>query len=326
MRRSALNNYFSRQSTDKMMYIVHERVNKLCEYYTKMRGSDQPAKASLMFRALNNDIICEYAFGKSWHFIENPEWSATYFSAISNMFKASWLHREVHIVSKIGDFITLLPEWLFPKRGAFKEWSTWAENLRAHIDTSMSGKFIGEKATDKPTIMEEYQNNKLPPDEKSPKRLFYVALMLLGAGTGTPSLAQDTALFHVLSNPTILARLKKELEEAWPDADSNPPPLAVLENLPYLRACVKESLRLVFGAMGRLQRVNPYEEMVFHDWVIPRGTPIGMTHRLMHLNEKIYPDPWKFDPERWLQGEKSKELEKYWIPFSRGSRICLGIP
>jgi cytochrome P450 len=40
-------------------------------------------------------------------------------------------------------------------------------------------------------------------------------------------------------------------------------------------------------------------------------------------NEDIFPDPLKFDPERWL-GEDSSALEKWLVAFSKGRRQCIG--
>ena len=44
-----------------------------------------------------------------------------------------------------------------------------------------------------------------------------------------------------------------------------------------------------------------------------------------HTFESAYPEPASFKPERWLvQGEELKRLEKYFVPFGRGSRSCIG--
>lgn len=53
---------------------------------------------------------------------------------------------------------------------------------------------------------------------------------------------------------------------------------------------------------------------------------VSMSAWMIHRNEDAFPDPGKFDPERWL-GKSPEELrfmEKCYIPFSRGSRSCLG--
>lgn len=54
-------------------------------------------------------------------------------------------------------------------------------------------------------------------------------------------------------------------------------------------------------------------------------TPVGMTSVLMHQNETIFPKPLEFIPERWLDRTERIRLEKSLVPFSKGSRQCLGI-
>ena len=175
------------------------------------------------------------------------------------------------------------------------------------------------------TIFEEYKNNNLPLSEKTNHRIFESAVMIVGAGFGTISFTLDTGHYHICANPEIYQRLKAELVEAWPDETAPPPPVADLEKLPYLKACIQEALRLSLGTMGRLQRVNHHSTMCYGSWTIPKGTPIGMSHRFIHHNENIFPNSYKYDPERWLNGEESRALERYLVTFSRGSRQCLAM-
>lgn len=44
----------------------------------------------------------------------------------------------------------------------------------------------------------------------------------------------------------------------------------------------------------------------------------------MHTNPGVFPEPLKFDPERWLK-EDSAGLLNYLVPFSRGQRQCIGM-
>lgn len=55
-------------------------------------------------------------------------------------------------------------------------------------------------------------------------------------------------------------------------------------------------------------------------------TPVGMTSIFMHHNEDIFPNSQSFIPERWMDPEQRKTLEKYLVAFSKGSRQCIGIP
>jgi cytochrome P450 len=65
--------------------------------------------------------------------------------------------------------------------------------------------------------------NKLPPSEKTEEVLFENAQMLVGAGFETTGFTLSTAHYHVLANPDVCRRLKKELTDIWPDNDATPP-------------------------------------------------------------------------------------------------------
>ena len=81
-----------------------------------------------------------------------------------------------------------------------------------------------------------------------------------------------------------------------------------------------------YGVSSRLQRVSPDAPLNFHEWMIPPGTPVGMTSIFIHENPTIFPEPKEFRPERWLKGHNSKELlDKYLVNFSNGTRACLGM-
>lgn len=49
-----------------------------------------------------------------------------------------------------------------------------------------------------------------------------------------------------------------------------------------------------------------------------------MSSVFIHYNEELFPDPYTFSPDRWLQPD-SKELETNLVTFSKGPRMCLGI-
>lgn len=54
-----------------------------------------------------------------------------------------------------------------------------------------------------------------------------------------------------------------------------------------------------------------------------------MTIADIHQNAAIFPDPEKFDPERWLQPKNSdtslRNLRNYLVPFAKGTRSCVGM-
>jgi cytochrome P450 len=63
---------------------------------------------------------------------------------------------------------------------------------------------------------------------------------------------------------------------------------------------------------------------------VPKGTPVAASILLLHHREDVYPDPFAFRPERWLEqddacGLRVRKHGPYeWIPFGGGTRRCLG--
>ncbi|KAI0543159.1 trichodiene oxygenase [Xylaria digitata] len=82
------------------------------------------------------------------------------------------------------------------------------------------------------------------------------------------------------------------------------------------------ALRLI---STRMARIAPDRDLVYRDYRIPSGTPVGMTTILMHTDEELYPDPQSFNPERWMDHNGRKNAEEAYAPFSRGTRVCLGM-
>ena len=173
-------------------------------------------------------------------------------------------------------------------------------------------------------LFENYPSLELPSHDFGLPRMFDTALMLFTAGFETTAYTFETAVYHILANPPLYSRLRNELTSACPDPQ-NIQAWIELEKLPYLTAVIIESLRMSTGVMSRLPRKNMKTDMVYNDWLIPKGTLVGMSQRLIHFNATIYPSPEKFDPERWMKGEESKQLQKYLVSFSRGARRCLGM-
>ena len=88
----------------------------------------------------------------------------------------------------------------------------------------------------------------------------------------------------------------------------------------WVEATITEAMRSrpVIPMIGRRVAV-PWQ---LGEYAVPAGTPVAMSILLVHHREDLYPDPFAFRPQRFLEGRKPGTYE--WIPFGGGIRRCLG--
>ncbi|KAI1463632.1 cytochrome P450 [Daldinia caldariorum] len=126
------------------------------------------------------------------------------------------------------------------------------------------------------------------------------------AGFETTAAVIRIAAFHIYSNPDILQKLRAELAAA-PNHEWK-----TLEQPPYLTSIVMEAMRLAPAIATRSARIAQDKDIVYADWRILAGTPVGMTLHLLHRNEEQYPEPQRFNPETF-------------VPFGKGKCNCIGM-
>jgi cytochrome P450 len=171
-----------------------------------------------------------------------------------------------------------------------------------------------------PTIVHEIIQSGLPPSEKKFSRVLDDVATVTGAGFETTASVLRLIMYHVFSNDKILQRLRTELSGVSADPDTK-----ILEQLPYLTSVIMEGMRLSPAIGSRMARLTHDRDIHYGKWRIPASTPVGMTTILMHTDEELYPEPLSYIPDRWMDSEVRKKLEKTYAPFSRGTRSCLGM-
>jgi cytochrome P450 len=130
-----------------------------------------------------------------------------------------------------------------------------------------------------------------------------VTLLLAGHETTATALAWTFDL--LLRHPQAMARLREEVEGG--------------EDEEYLRAVISESLRLrpVVPLAGR----RLASELEVGQWTLPAGSDVTPAIWLTHTRADVYPEPYAFRPERFLENPPTTYG---WIPFGGGIRRCLG--
>jgi len=129
-------------------------------------------------------------------------------------------------------------------------------------------------------------------------------MTLLVAGHETTATALSWAVERLTRHPDKLARLADEVQAGARE---------------YLEAVVTETLRLrpVISLVARYLR----EPVEIGGWRLPAGVTVAPSIYLVHRRPDVYPNPERFEPERFLESSPGTYT---WIPFGGGVRRCIG--
>ncbi|KAL2831877.1 putative benzoate 4-monooxygenase cytochrome P450 [Aspergillus pseudoustus] len=330
LRRSALNPFFSRKSVGELVPAMTHAIDILCERLQKSAsastaGGGELANLKYVYAAVTSDIIDGYCFARAPSKILKRDFGKKFFDDIDSFLEVSLLNWHVPTIMRLS---FALPDWvnklLAPAMAAMLD---FRQDLGRQIDDIRHGRDKAHEGIGHRTVLHELVGSALPPAELKTPRLRDEAFSLMVAGSGTTAYTLRATTYHIAANPSIHRKLYNELHSAIPDLSRPPPPsqlLSTLEELPYLTAVIREGLRLAEPVTHRLPRNFPDKTLTYGQYTLPPGTVISMTGTLAHQDPTLFGDPYTFDPERWL-GERGKQHEAYLVPFSKGTRICLGM-
>lgn len=275
---------------------------------TKTRGTADVFKW-WMFMA--TDIIGELSFGESFRLLEQGK---------KNEY-IEILEKVAAVGAKRATFPTLarLAMQGFPIPG-FGENTDLLRNMRRYATESLGRyKRLVEENPDKPLPTLFTRLFKGEEDESLTfKEIVDEAQTYIIAGTDTTAITLTYIVWRVCQNPKIKQRLVEELRqlpEGFQDHDAM--------KLPYLNQVIEEALRLHGAAPSGLPRMVPPEGATLAGQYLPGGSVVCTQAWSLHRNEDIFPDPERFDPDRWAA--PTKAMKDSSMPFGGGSRICLGL-
>lgn len=126
-----------------------------------------------------------------------------------------------------------------------------------------------------------------------------------------------------MANPGVYAKLEGEVDAAPPSMT-----YAEAQQLPYLKATVKEAMRLFPAARFNFERVTPPSGITIAGHDIPGNTVVGASAWTAHRDKAVWGDDVDvFRPERWLgvDDKRYKFMEGNLALFGQGKYQCLGM-
>ncbi|KAJ3656976.1 hypothetical protein Zmor_016013 [Zophobas morio] len=146
--------------------------------------------------------------------------------------------------------------------------------------------------------------------------------LMLMAASETAAITINTVLTILGIYPDIQERVYQELVSVLPNME-NSPTQKEINRLNYLERVVKETLRLVPTIPYILRYAE--EDIKCDPYLFPAGSNLLVPLVLLHRDPDVWPEPEKFDPDRFLPDEVAKRHRCSYIPFSFGARNCIGL-
>nr|XP_037838559.1 1,25-dihydroxyvitamin D(3) 24-hydroxylase, mitochondrial isoform X2 [Chlorocebus sabaeus] len=214
----------------------------------------------------------------------------------------------------LADFMGRIDE-LCDERGhiedLYSELNKWSFEIKSCVDNRL------EKYSQQPSadfLCDIYHQNRL-----SKKELYAAVTELQLAAVETTANSLMWILYNLSRNPKVQQKLFKEIQSVLPE--NQVPRAEDLRNMPYLKACLKESMRLTPSVPFTTRTLD--KATVLGEYALPKGTVLMLNTQVLGSDEDNFEDSSQFRPERWLQ-EKEKINPFAHLPFGIGKRMCIG--
>ncbi|XP_071498869.1 cytochrome P450 4V2-like [Diadema antillarum] len=269
------------------------------------------------------DIICDTAMGK--HINAQGNSDNEYVQAVINM----------------SDLLLerMRKPWYWPDLlyDNIERGKQHAHHLKVLHD--MTNKIIRERLTEPPRILEGKEDDSVVGKRK---RIAFLDLLVqmhredpsftlddireevdtfMFEGHDTTAAAASWAMLLIGQHPEVQARLHEELDEVFGDSD-RPITADDLQKLQYLSCVLKETLRIC-PSVPMIAR-DLREDCILDGKKVPKGTIVVVGIYALHRDPEQFPEPDKFDPDRFLPENCAKRHPYAYVPFSAGPRNCIG--
>ncbi|GAB6023575.1 hypothetical protein CHUAL_008346 [Chamberlinius hualienensis] len=293
----------------------------------------QPFDISPLTNRFALDVICETALGEAVDAQINQE---------------SKLFKEINSMQQIVDVLTknpFMPNWLFRLTKLGKQEQRLINSFNDFTDEILKKKRaqmnnIKLFQTNNDTISSDMSIGLKPPlalldlllenavennNGKSPNISYEdirdeVKTFIL-AGSDTTAATISFTLLCIANFPQVQIKVIEEIDSIFGETDRDVT-MEDLSHLKYLECVIKETLRL-FSPLQMIGR-ELEEDMNIDGYKLQAGTQILIFLNFIHRDPAVFDDPNAFDPDRFLPEQSSTRDHYAFVPFSAGSRNCVG--
>ncbi|XP_060824009.1 uncharacterized protein LOC132911409 [Bombus pascuorum] len=315
--RAKLSPVFTSGKLKEMFPLIVECAGKLEKHLEKLAEEDEPVECRELTAKFGIDSIGSCAFGLDMNALDNEN---------SEFLRMSKQIFAINTKQIIRDFCREFTPSLYKVIGSYlqpKEVNDFFLNL--FIDTT---KYRMNNNIIRPDFVHLLMELKKHPDrvnniELTDALLASQTFTFFIGGFETSSSTMSHALYELAQNPEIQDKLREEIRDVY-DKNNGVLTYADISRMKYLDKVLKETLRK-YPPLPILNR-QVMENYTFKGTKIsiPKGTNICISIYAIQNDPNVYPDPEKFDPERFNEDAVAARHPMSYLSFGDGPRNCIG--
>ncbi|CAF9908607.1 MAG: hypothetical protein GOMPHAMPRED_006211 [Gomphillus americanus] len=344
-KRKIISHTFSAHSIGQFEQYIHTNLHDLVKQWTKLSNKAQTstnnptAYAEIdslsWFNYLSFDIIGDLAFGRPFgmlkagadraavYSLSNPTAPPTYAPAVQVLNRRGEVSNTLGCLPQLKPWAVYLPDPFFSRGLAAVQ--SLAGIATAAVQTRLTQ---GNPDGRKDLLARLIEGKDSSGQSMSESELTAEALTQLIAGSDTTSNTCCAFFYWVTRTPGVYSQLRTELDKTPTTTNNNPLIItyASIKSLPYLDACINETLRIhSTSSLGLPRTVTHPITILNHHF--PANTVLSVPTYTLHHSSRIWgADVKEFKPDRWLKAEGglTASQKTAFIPFSTGPRACVG--
>ncbi|GIJ87091.1 hypothetical protein Asppvi_005994 [Aspergillus pseudoviridinutans] len=323
-------NAYSMTSLLELESAVDSCTDIFIKQLARFANSKKPVDLGMWLQYYAFDVVGEFTFSKKLGFLQEGKDVDGMIEAIQGMLVYASVCGQIPEAHPL-----LLGNPLFPLfMPSMETWNQVLNFTLKAINSRASLQRDGElDSGEKPEVGKDMLSRWMAIHASDPEKLSTRDVIVhlstnVFAGSDTTAIALRAVFYLLLRNPSAMAKLNAEIDNADREGKLSKPisNRESMNHLPYLQAVLKEAMRLHPSVGLILEREVPKGGVTICDRHIPGGTVVGINAWVLHRDARVFPDPGKFIPERWIDSDPQllKKMEQSFFAFGAGSRTCIG--
>jgi benzoate 4-monooxygenase len=349
-KRRRMAHLFSAKSVLQMEPLVRDRTRCLCRKIIEAANTKETVNVRRLFNYFTIDMITAIMFGEHMACLERGDDIVDAETRDGKIYKAPLiksLHDGMRLSVPLGYEPELLPVTLplakyLPQRSSGNRFDDIVyHHVRKVLRRGTSFSEMTKSDAYRDFITQFLYDKDDNPTNVPLKEVLAETSGMLNAGSDTTSTA-ITNCIYMLYHPDhacILRQLRSEISPVFGQAQQieDLPPYESLAGLPFLRACIDETMRLRPSSAFGLPREVPKGGREIAGKFIEEGVSVSVPTFSILRSKDVFVDPDRYDPRRWiledmmtgevkgkLEEERLRQMKKAFVAFSLGPRACIG--